>query len=514
MFVLTIETPSRAFGLIGLRVRTTEKAFMQRSDQPGTVAYLLACVALLSLLLGGCRQRNNPASEGAAIPPVPANPPVPTPSGFNVKADAGLRSGPGDDFDVTGEIRAGERVMPTARSRDGGWVQLPQGWIKADALDDLPLSDLPIVVPAQNPDLAAAHTAFASGLAQPKFFSPFYMAKSDADDIFREDLTAGLHEDDASRALANLFKRDGEVDADRASVHEALGEVSTFYYLGFNHSFDNWYADPESRRTSNLRYPRVPKFRIGLRHGSNDPEDDDFDHFRIRITDSSGDDVLGFDAATVADSLYEGRVLVLGNVQDESTSNPWLVDESEAPYFATVKRSNRVEAPVDAYYGSQFAFWRRYLDPAFDVDTYGAQVKNRAPRLHSRHDEDLEFKLSSNNLLRLRNIGGFDTAPRNQRQLFALPPVEIYDMEPDAFGKEGNYTFEAWAEDDDGHQISPKASITLNIRERFKGEARSNHTIFMSPPIYPDHVGTNAYNDVETTLNVNAVVLDLSIVAD
>lgn len=153
---------------------------MQRSDQQqGTVAYLLACVALLSLLLGGCRQRNNQASEEVAVSPTPTataiqvvavptfsptpeptatNSPVPTPlPGFNVNANASLRSGPGTDFDVASEIRAGERVMPTARSDDGNWVQLPQGWIRADAIDDLPLSGLPIVVPTPNLVLATVN---------------------------------------------------------------------------------------------------------------------------------------------------------------------------------------------------------------------------------------------------------------------------------------------------------------------------------------------------------------------
>lgn len=153
---------------------------MQRSDQQqGTATYLLACVALLSLLLGGCRQRNNQASEEAAASPTPTatavqmvavptfsptpeptatNSPVPTPlPGFNVNANASLRSGPGDDFDVADEIRAGERVMPTARSDDGNWVRLPQGWIRTDAIDDLPLSGLPIVVPTPNLVLATVN---------------------------------------------------------------------------------------------------------------------------------------------------------------------------------------------------------------------------------------------------------------------------------------------------------------------------------------------------------------------
>ena len=411
-------------------------------------------------------------------------------------------------------------------------VALGRNEVTFDGIDFA--SNLDIEVAVVRDDYVISNIAaadFKSGLAAPKFSSPFYLAKSTQGDIFRDKLTDSdgndepFDADDNPRALANLFNDDGKAITDRASVHAPGDKTSTFYYLGFNQGFDNWYSNPKVRNSDpnsgNARYPRTPKFRIGLRHGSDDPDADpdaaDFDHFRIRIADSSGDDVLGFDAATVADSVYDGRVLVLGNVQDESTSNPWLVDESEAPHFATIKRSNRVEAPVEAYYVSAAAFWRRYLDPALDVDTYGAQVKNRAPRLHSRDSRDaeeaLEFKLSSHNLLRMRNIGGFDATPRNQRQLFALPPVEIYDMAPDAFGKDGHYTFAAWAEDSDGHQISPKASITLNIRERFKDAARSNHMLFKSPPIYPDHVATNEYHDIGM-MNVNAVVLDLAILAD
>ena len=160
---------------------------MQRSEQQqGKAAYLLACVALLSLMLGGCRQRNNQANEEASptatatavqvvVVPVPTfsptpeptatNLPVPTPlPGFNVNANASLRSGPGDDFDLAGEIRAGERVMPTARSEDGIWVQLPQGWIRAGAIDDVPLSGLPIVVPTQSPTLATVNSEVGANL--------------------------------------------------------------------------------------------------------------------------------------------------------------------------------------------------------------------------------------------------------------------------------------------------------------------------------------------------------------
>ncbi len=43
---------------------------------------------------------------------------------------------------------------------------------------------------------------------------------------------------------------------------------------------------------------------MGLRHNLSAPDLDevDFAHFRVRVVDSGGDDVLGFDAATVGNS--------------------------------------------------------------------------------------------------------------------------------------------------------------------------------------------------------------------
>ena len=359
---------------------------------------------------------------------------------------------------------------------------------------------------------------FTSGLAAPKFFSPFYVAKSDADDIFRNDLDEAYDENDNPRALANLFNSSGEAITDRASVRKHGDATSTFYYLGFNHGFENWYTDPKDRTSANQRYPRTPKFRIGLRHGSDDPDDNpseaDFDHFRIRISDSSNDDVLGFDAGTVVDRIYSERVLVLGNVQDESTAAAWVIDEANAPYFANIKRSNRVDDPVDAYYASSAAFWTRYTTGTNVAFPQGAQVRARRAVLSSENDANtnldphtrLDFRLSSNNLLGMELIGG---GIANQRQMFALPPVEIYDMDPDEIGQDSNYTFKAWAEDEDGNQISSTASITLSLREQFKDEAWSNLATFR-----PTGVRSNVYTDIGGFIESDAVVLGLSIFDD
>ena len=79
-----------------------------------------------------------------------------------------------------------------------------------------------------------------------------------------------------------------------------------FYYLGFNDLFDNWYVAEPSDAVETR--PNVPKFRVGLAHGSgitsDDAEDASFEHYRITIEDSDGD-FLGYQAKTVvASSTY------------------------------------------------------------------------------------------------------------------------------------------------------------------------------------------------------------------
>ena len=413
-------------------------------------------------------------------------------------------------------------------------VALGRNEVTFDGIDFA--SNLDIEVAVVRDDYVISNIAaadFKSGLAAPKFSSPFYLAKSNQGDIFRDklknadDTDAPFDANTNPRALANLFNNDGEAITDRASVHKPGDKTSTFYYLGFNQGFDNWYSEPKIRNSDpnsgNVRYPRTPKFRIGLRHGSDDPDDDpgdaDFDLFRIRITDNSGDDVLGFDAGTVTDSLYNERVLVLGAVNDASSADGWTVDEDNAPYFVTIKRSNRVDNREDAYYASSNAFWTRYTT---GTGTLGADIRSRRPVLTSANDQStsadpgtrLDFKLSYNEVLHMQRIGGSAaTVPyKGQRQLFALPPVEIYDVDPDELNKDGNYTFEAWAEDDDGNQISPKTSITLSFREQYNAAAWTN-LIRVRPSTHAQW-GADEFINAGGFVDTNALVLGLSIFDD
>lgn len=317
-------------------------------------------------------------------------------------------------------------------------------------------------------DIAVAK--FTSGLPKPTFMSPFYLAQAqenaaDKLSIFR---SAAAADDADKRDIKYIFEDDGDLIEARAKKVED----SVFYYLGFNHNFENWYVD--TGRT----YPRSPKFRVGLRHGTeaaDDPGDADFDNFRVRVLDSSGQDVLGFDAVTVTDNrAYEDQVLVIGindRPRGEWDDDRLALDETNVPAgFSSIKQSNRIDDNKDAYYQLSNSYWDRYLTPS------NSWFGERVPRIRDEDDVELTHSLSSHHVMHIDKIGvkdSDDLLKDNRRQLFALPPVEIYDLPVDIFADDGNYTIEAWAENDDGDVISPKASITLNVREQFRGKAQS-----------------------------------------
>ena len=91
------------------------------------------------------------------------------------------------------------------------------------------------------------------------------------------------------------------IDGDDGPAEDADGklrDLGTFYYLGFNDLFDNWYV-----KSGVAQRPRTAKFRVGLQHGASgvNAGDADFENYRIVIEDSSGD-LLGYQAETVSAS--------------------------------------------------------------------------------------------------------------------------------------------------------------------------------------------------------------------
>lgn len=200
-----------------------------------------------------------------------------------------------------------------------------------------------------------------------------------------------------------------------------------FHYIGFNHNFANGYV--VTGRTS----PLTPRLRIGVRHGSGyDPADADFAHFRFRLEDTQGVNILGFDPVTgPVDDIYRDKVLVLGETDNEDIANPGSAS------FATLHHTHRLPSPAPVVWQAPVTA------PYWDSDW--------APIIARQYGGDNLAPLSFTNLA-LRTAG---------RRLFAPVPDESYNLPADTFSLEGPYRLRVWAEDSGGVPISPVCTVEL-----------------------------------------------------
>ena len=221
-------------------------------------------------------------------------------------------------------------------------------------------------------------------------------------------------------------------DDEPVKVGQKVTDLGTFYYLGFNDLFDNWYIDSRS----SLQSPRTPKFRVGLRHGAEglEAEDADFENYRIVIEDSSGD-LLGYQAETVdAKGTYGGSKIVFGDAAALLTTVQVTVKD-----FSNIRLSNKV------------------TENGALLSPYFSRTEIVATNPLGRND------------IALGNIGKVDAKANvfpPATQVYADAPVEYYDFPEDVFESDGSYTIKAWAEDGDGTRISPQASIVLGAQEQ------------------------------------------------
>ena len=251
-------------------------------------------------------------------------------------------------------------------------------------------------------------------------------------DIAEKDFTSGMPAPAFSTTLKEV------ADADGATTGYPGGDqTQKFYYLGFNDTFDNWFVKtpPTAAAVAELfsTKPATVKFRVGLAHASGvaDPDDADFDHYRIVIEDGSGD-LLGYQAQTVnaTSRTYAGKVLVFGvaggdgqldaaDLTTPATADPLVALSYKE--FTNIRLSNRVtdDAQLSPYYAAE-------IDGSTAPDGLGLSYANVV-----------------------------EAAPAGA--LYVEPPAEYFDFPSDVFDDDGNYIIKAWAEDDDGTRISPVA---------------------------------------------------------
>ncbi len=212
---------------------------------------------------------------------------------------------------------------------------------------------------------------------------------------------------------------------------DVLQDLGSFYYLGFNDLFDNWYLAASAAAVPDS--PSTPKFRVGVAHGDTDLDlgEADFENYRITIEDSSGD-LLGYQAETVAAAGTYGTNKIVFGTTTFVTGN--TVGAAE---FTNIRLSNQVGTfgAVSSYYSIPIG-----TNPGDGGLSYG-------------------------------NVGLYDPDAATPVLLatdvvFAEAPAEYFDFPRDVFEDDGSYIISAWAEDDEGTRISPQASITISVQEQ------------------------------------------------
>ena len=207
-------------------------------------------------------------------------------------------------------------------------------------------------------------------------------------------------------------------------LHQTAGVL---YYIGFGANFANGYV-----MTGNTQ-PEAARLRVGVRHGAGyDPAEVDFARFRLRLEDSSGQDMLGYTAGTMpAGALYGDRVLVLGTATALDIADPG------AAAWTTLPHSGRLASPAPSAWetATTAPYWSVADAPVIAREPEGANV---AP-------------LTFTNL----------AAVTQGRALFAPVPDAIQEFPSDTLVSDRTYRLQVWAEDESGRQISPACELSL-----------------------------------------------------
>ena len=296
-------------------------------------------------------------------------------------------------------------------------------------VDNLPLAT-PLTVSAALTDgsYVMSHIAtaeFGSSLPAPHFYAPFYTVRG--------------------QLTRTALLTDASIPQVTSVAHPTQGR---FYYLGFGSAFRNY-----------VRAGEKAFFRVGLAHGGAVDKDDldavDFAQYRLRV-ERAGADAAGFDAATVAATVYQTQVLhvhaVPGPQDLRDLRFASLRVTSRATESDAVPALSALQAifPVDRH-----AAVTLLVDPALPVpiNRYGAPYHHAVPPHHAAVTTDPRFA----------QWGLTEETGHVDNGLFAPGPHVYYDFPGSLFAEEGAYTLRAWAEDDDGARISPERAVTVHL---------------------------------------------------
>ena len=294
-----------------------------------------------------------------------------------------------------------------------------------------------------------------------------------------------------SNATTVGFQRHG------TAAYASTPVAGMMYYIGYNENFANYKSNASNLTTS----PSTERLRIGLAHSASESDDErsdvDFEAYRIRIEDSSGD-VLpeGDQVATVA-SNYGNETLTYNPSADSFTAD------------ATGNRAISIPNHLFLYDLSQILPFNTTTGTGANLRFTGTDVAARTvgtatpgyalSSVRIADDGDITVALHHNSVVTASRVDGqlgphtepfsmvkvdsygssaftTDIASSDGEDelpiigsVYAEAPDEHRDFPIDTLTTDETYKIEAWAINDDGETISPVATLTVRPKDTAQG---------------------------------------------
>ena len=270
-------------------------------------------------------------------------------------------------------------------------------------------------------------------------------------------------------------------------------KVGTFYYVGYNENFGNYFANDSDLHTN----PSTQRLRIGLRHGGETPgqrDDVEFKAYVLRVTDEDGDPIPEIDDVRTRKSDYGSVKINLPEDVDESRQTKHVLPK------VFVLGTAAQPAPGSSL--PTMVNVRVNDDGDIDLPMRAGSIVTRSIEV----DPTTEAKyLTSLTIEALATATAHRETVSNE--LYAVAPDHHRDIPLDVLSSDGTYILEAWAINEDNEVISPVASLKVHT-----SNTRRSAIIEIDDYLVEDdgtNIISNNLGDVSTTSTDESVYTTL-----
>ena len=252
-----------------------------------------------------------------------------------------------------------------------------------------------------------------------------------------------------------------------------LPDLGMLYYIGYNANFGNYRAGEGLTFTTE---PTTPRFRIGLAHGGEDNdarEDVKFDAYVIRLIGEDGDIIPEGDDVRTMVSDYGQSYSQINHPQlgflSGSFDNQLVLNFDPRMVYAAGSSELFIPTTFPVVTPEQAAQSRASLVAAGPL--VNVRINDGGTMTPPMYQSDILRAVVARDasVVRYSPAGktvGIKINFPNGNDIFALAPDEHRDFPIDVLASDRTYTIEAWAVNEDGEVLSPKATLKVHPREQ------------------------------------------------